>query len=261
MKKIIISSLIILASFSAVACQTITDTSSAQAAAQEATKAANDYYISHNPKVEDFPKLVEALPQADWKSILPPPPENSTEIAKVIAAQGTKSGALWDQSRQDNKSDVFKLYQPILGSDFTAEKYPETAKLLEYAKKAHYRFSSAAKKTYDRVRPVYFDEKNVTFCAKDDDKMPHGSSYPSGHTAWGWTSAQILARLYPTKADAIFTRGREYGEHRVVCGAHYPSDVVGGRITSDVTVQRLEGNDTYINLFNNAKAEIEHSSK
>lgn len=240
MKKLLLSTLILVAGFGAFSQYSF-------------AKAPTKEYPKVNLSAEMI-KSAADVPQADWKSILPPPPENSTEIANVIAAQGTKSGALWEQSHIDNSLDAFKLYQPVLGSDFTLQNHPEVETLITYAGQVTWHLSASAKNVFPRVRPVNYDPKNVSFCGEGDFKFPTDSSYPSGHTAWGWTSAQILARLYPTKADAILTRGREYGEHRVVCGAHFPSDVTGGRIAADVIMQRLDNDATYISLFAKAKA-------
>src|SRR6478736_1422280 len=49
--------------------------------------------------------------------------------------------------------------------------------------------------------------------------------YPSGHAAWGWTWATILAAIAPDRAQQILARGKAYGASRVVCGAHNASSI------------------------------------
>jgi acid phosphatase (class A) len=229
MKKIFLTSLIIFAGIGLNACQTL-----------KTTSAVTQAVVTPS-----------AIKPVNWKLILPPPPDNAVEITKVIEAQGSHSGARWDKAEFDNKFEPFAMYQQILGSDFTAQNNPDIAAVFAYSLKAHFKLSSDAKKAYDRVRPLYYDKQNVLFCAKGDE--PSGSSYPSGHSAWGWETALILSRIYPDKADELIARGREYGESRVVCGAHYPSDVNYGRVTGDVIFTRLQNDKEFRDLMAKVK--------
>jgi acid phosphatase (class A) len=56
------------------------------------------------------------------------------------------------------------------------------------------------------------------------------SSYPSGHTAFGTACAIVLAQMVPEQRAALFARARLYADARLVVGAHYPTDLEGGRI-------------------------------
>ncbi|XAO70768.1 MAG: hypothetical protein AAYR33_06850 [Acetobacteraceae bacterium] len=44
----------------------------------------------------------------------------------------------------------------------------------------------------------------------------------------GTTLGFLLASLMPDHADAFYMRARIYGESRIVCGAHWASDVEAG---------------------------------
>ena len=56
------------------------------------------------------------------------------------------------------------------------------------------------------------------------------NSYPSGHAAFGMSCAILLAAIVPEKRAELFARGKQYGESRLIVGAHYPTDVeVGAR--------------------------------
>ena len=55
-------------------------------------------------------------------------------------------------------------------------------------------------------------------------------SYPSGHTTYGYTGALLLAILVPERYEQMMARGAEYGNDRVIVGAHYAMDVIGGHI-------------------------------
>lgn len=54
-------------------------------------------------------------------------------------------------------------------------------------------------------------------------------SYPSGHTTYGYTATLILGLLVPERYPQMIARGAEYGNSRILIGAHYAMDVLGGR--------------------------------
>ncbi|WP_267428748.1 phosphatase PAP2 family protein, partial [Methylobacterium sp. GC_Met_2] len=58
------------------------------------------------------------------------------------------------------------------------------------------------------------------------------SSFPSGHTAYGFTYGTLLAMLVPQQYQSMLLRASEYGESRSVLGVHYVLDVIGGRVQS-----------------------------
>ena len=74
------------------------------------------------------------------------------------------------------------------------------------------------------------------------------AAYPSGHTTFGQTTAILFAQLVPERFQEAVARGSEYGDSRVVLGAHHPMDVIAGRIlaTYDL-VQLLNNNPQYLN--------------
>jgi hypothetical protein len=68
-------------------------------------------------------------------------------------------------------------------------------------------------------------------------------SYPSGHTTYGYTGALILALLVPDRYQQMIARGAEYGNDRVILGAHYAMDVLGGRTLVLYDMAHLLAND------------------
>lgn len=68
-------------------------------------------------------------------------------------------------------------------------------------------------------------------------------SYPSGHTTYGYTESLLLALLVPERYQQMVARGAEYGNNRIVVGAHYAMDVLGGRSVALHAVAHLLAND------------------
>jgi hypothetical protein len=68
-------------------------------------------------------------------------------------------------------------------------------------------------------------------------------SYPSGHTTYGYTGALLLAVLVPQRYQEMVTRGAEYGNDRIIMGAHYVMDVLGGRTLATYDLAHLLAND------------------
>ena len=68
-------------------------------------------------------------------------------------------------------------------------------------------------------------------------------SYPSGHTTYGYTESVVLAILVPERYQQMITRAAEYGTNRIVVGAHYAMDVLGGRAVALHAVAHLLAND------------------
>lgn len=68
-------------------------------------------------------------------------------------------------------------------------------------------------------------------------------SYPSGHTTYGFTESLILGILVPERYQQMIARAAEYGTNRIIVGAHYAMDVLGGRAVALHAVAHLLAND------------------
>ena len=68
-------------------------------------------------------------------------------------------------------------------------------------------------------------------------------SFPSGHTTYGYMGSLLLAVLVPDRYQEMVVRAAEYGNARIIMGAHYAMDVLGGRTVATYDLAHLLAND------------------
>ena len=68
-------------------------------------------------------------------------------------------------------------------------------------------------------------------------------SFPSGHTTYGYMGSLLIAVLVPDRDQEMVARAAEYGNDRIIMGAHYAMDVLGGRTVATYDLAHLLAND------------------
>ena len=101
--------------------------------------------------------------------------------------------------------------------------------------------TKAAKDKYMRLRP-FMQMNDPLWAQYDTDYLRTNGSYPSGHTAFGWATALVFAEMWPELQDTILRRGFQFGENRLIVGAHYQSDVTAGYLCAAASVARAHTN-------------------
>jgi hypothetical protein len=84
---------------------------------------------------------------------------------------------------------------------------------------------------------------NYVYTRGPMDSLVNNPSFPSGHTTWGYTGSVLLALLVPSRYQEAIVRGAEYGNDRIVLGAHYAMDVLAGRTLVLYDMAHLLAND------------------
>lgn len=201
--------------------------------------------------------LVAALtPSVDSVEIVAGPPSGAMFDAEAQTVRGPWSEARIAQARYDDRFDAFSAFAPVLGEGFTEADYPLTDAALERVLAPLGAAIGVAKNRYDRERPFEADSA-VTPCIEATDRIRASGSYPSGHAAFGWAWGLVLAELAPAHADAILARAREYGDSRVVCGLHYPSDIEAGRAIAVAALARLHAGSEFRAAIDAARVEFQ----
>ena len=95
------------------------------------------------------------------------------------------------------------------------------------------------------VGPDYFNAPadNNGYNRGPISNLINNPSYPSGHTTYGYMGSLVLAMLVPERFQQMIARGAEYGNSRILMGAHYAMDVLGGRTLATYDLAHLLAND------------------
>jgi acid phosphatase (class A) len=197
-----------------------------------------------------------ALGDLDPALILPPPAaEGSTFAAAELAelhrmAIASTSDRLARAKHDDEIEDVRSIADVLPGFDLA--RLPATAQLFRDLRNEDSVAAKRAKSLFARTRPWAVDT-TLHPCPNDDAVK---SSYPSGHATMGYAAAAVLANLIPGKAQAILARSSDYAESRLVCGAHYRSDIEAGHVLATAMVDRLMTKPDFQQELDLARAEL-----
>jgi membrane-associated phospholipid phosphatase len=83
---------------------------------------------------------------------------------------------------------------------------------------------------------------NLDYLQGPAQDLRNSPSFPSGHTTYGYAESLILALLVPQRYLEMLTRAAEYGNNRIILGAHYAMDVLGGRTLATYDIAHLLAN-------------------
>ena len=79
----------------------------------------------------------------------------------------------------------------------------------------------------------------------NERELRFNGSYPSGHTSLGWSTALVLSEMVPELQDTLLRTGFQYGESRVIVGAHYQSDVDAGFLCGTTAVAVMHASEYF----------------
>lgn len=160
-----------------------------------------------------------------------PPAANSAatraELEELLALQARRTPAQVEQARADRKTQIRRFY----GAFGLAEDAAELPLLEDFAEEIEDDVRGrvrSVKEHFRRLRPSEVDSR-IEPCIDD---VRGDLSYPSGHAAFGWAMAWLLAELEPTRRDALEKRAEEFARQRMVCGVHYASDLAAGKFAA-----------------------------
>lgn len=200
----------------------------------------------------------------DSVALLPPPPALGSaaealdeEVARqALMLRDTEQFKLAALDADLSFPAAAGTFSCVLGVSVTPEDAPTLYRLLRRVMADAGAATGAAKDKYLHARPFMLDGEPTCLPSAEKDLRSNGS-YPSGHTSIGWAWAEVLAEIAPDRAEAVFERGRAFGESRLVCNVHWASDVIEGRTIAAATVARLHSNPDFLADVRDAKSEME----
>jgi acid phosphatase (class A) len=206
---------------------------------------AQTHPVVNAPPILDGAALVSAAPA-----------DNSPQgAADRLAMHPTVSAERLAQARADIPWSPWVAMHPVFGDEFTEAELPRTARVFADVLAGLSPPIGAAKAAYGRRRP-FLDNPSVIQCDAPDAVLAASGSYPSGHGAGGWAWALVMAELVPSRADTILQRGRDYGDSRVICGYHFPSDIEAGRVIAAAVIARLHADASFRRNMDAARREL-----
>jgi acid phosphatase (class A) len=191
-------------------------------------------------------------------TILPPAPTPDSEqqerdLAAVLAVQKARTPAQSQRALADATAGTFG-FADVLGPKFDSQGLPKVAALFDKLRSDAIVAFQAGKGVWNRPRPFVVSTEVQPLGDK-----PEGSSYPSGASTVNYLTAIILANMVPERGAALYARGREFGDDRIVLGVHFPSDVEAGRLAATGLAVALMQDAAFVKEFAEAKAELRHA--
>jgi acid phosphatase (class A) len=146
----------------------------------------------------------------------------------------------------------------LLGITLSASNAPAFLHLMSQVRSDAEQLLAPVKKNVGsggRHRP-FVEYPQLPHCEITYAGLAESGSYPSGHAALGWLWGALLAEMAPQYADQLLARGIAFGDSRVVCGFHYPSDVVAGRLAAAALLARLHADPAFLKDLAVARREL-----
>jgi acid phosphatase (class A) len=192
----------------------------------------------------------------------PPPKYTSKAFARDLeyakkAAESKNMTRFLQATNDANLSfpAAVKSFESTLGIEISEAKTPKLYVLMRRVMTDAGLSTYAAKNHYNRERP--FVVNNTRTCTPElEEILRKVGSFPSGHAAVGWAWTLVLSEIFPHKEKLISKRGYDFGESRIVCHAHWHSDVEMGRLMGKTTVERLRVNPAFQMDLAAAKEEV-----
>jgi len=188
--------------------------------------------------------------------VLPAPPEKfsatyNAEIESILKRQAALTEVDKATVAAEDHIRPSMIVEPVLGTQYTEEAYPELFTLLRHSASDAWRLSDATQDFWQRQRPWIADSR-VELLVSTITRP----SYPSGHTVTNHVWAHVLGELFPAKRDALFALAYAVGKHRVEAGVHFPSDVAAGKKFAAIVVAKMRTKPEFKRALAAARAEL-----
>lgn len=197
---------------------------------------------------------------------IPPPPVNGSAAAQAdrtayLEADHLVGSSDWERAigdRAEAPEDMLARMRCATRRPIDSRTAPATLALLTRARIDLSYAVKVLKQRYNRPRP-YAGDLHAQLCEPVPAEMRQQTSpsYPSGHASEAALTGYILASLLPAQSSTILQRARQYGEDRVVCRVHFPSDVQAGQALAAAMFAREQADARFRTDSTRARGELE----
>jgi hypothetical protein len=232
---------------------------------EQQQQALRDAYITDGNAYELADGLGTALSRAYWSRATVQSPDNGKTSSFTSLSPAVALVIAYTNATTRSDSNTAKYFFGNETTDGKAKVAAAVAAIMTDAKGSpdifgraydHQAGSSNADR-YGDSRPFQTEPHLTQFSGKDFFGVPSGNldylqgpgqdlrnspSFPSGHTTYGYAESLILALLVPQRYLEMLTRAAEYGNNRIILGAHYAMDVLGGRTVATYDIAQLLAN-------------------
>jgi len=163
-----------------------------------------------------------------------PPPCDSPEVLAQAAAVrnfprtfATNYKAYYWQSPDGLHQWPYRFADKWISEDRLDRNPPRVARIYALIAAAYFDAfiaSQDGKFAYWYIRPHQLDPGITPLFA-----VPNFPSYPSNHSTFSAARSEILAYLFPARAEFIRAVGKEAGDSRIWAGIHYEMDNLAGK--------------------------------
>lgn len=186
----------------------------------------------------------------------PPSPRNSeagtVDLDQVRAAQFVDAAAkveAFQDAEAYSYDALLPRFETSAGRTLNKTKRPILAHILSWVLTDAGTYSDI-KTGAARQRP-FVEDSSIVPCyvsylmQTPPPAVSYTYSYPSGHATNGYLAGLVLAKVMPDRRAAIMARGMRYGTNRVICGVHYPTDVVVGQIFARFLFSKIDSDPRF----------------
>ena len=210
-------------------------------------------------ELSQLPNLLQIMPA--------PPSFESAEFAHDVVRYGWGKQQRLDPERLDmavadaewfDHTKVYLRWKDAFGLEINPIETPEIWKLLEASLATTDPMNHETKDFYLRQRP--FERFGDDMPTDEEEKVRGRGSYLSGHCMCGWVISLVLAQVAPERANQLFIRGLEYGDSRVIVGAHWQSDIDASYTAGSIGFCALQGCEEFVAQMKKAQQEYKEKT-
>lgn len=196
------------------------------------------------------------------QGVPPAPADGSTEALADIAAserlralEDTDRWLLATRHAEVRPTLALAHFDCALGFRIEAAESPRLIGLLSRILHDANEAAELAKARAHRARPVAADSGRRA-CQVVSEAGRASASHPSGSASVGAAYGATMAALVPERAEALSEIGHQIAVSRMVCGMHYPADVVAGEQLGRAVVAEIQTTPTFRTEAEAARIEI-----